>query len=181
MSSLLNRLAPDFARPALDGRRFSLSEWRGHVAVINFWSAECPWSRRADVLLVYRLLSWDKKGVRVVGVASNINEPETEILYEAQHRHVTFPIVIDAEHQIADLYRAETTPHFFVTDRQGIVRYAGALDDATYKQRDAKTFYLDHAVSALLDNRLPDPATTVPYGCALVRQPTADSSALIPR
>ena len=53
----LNRLAPDFTLSVVDGSRMSLSDWRGFIVVINFWSAECPWSRRADVLLVYRQLT----------------------------------------------------------------------------------------------------------------------------
>jgi hypothetical protein len=139
--------------------------------VVNFWSAECAWSRRADVLLVHRSLTWETKGVRVVGVAANANEPESEIRYEIENRHLRYPVVVDFDHRVADLYKAETTPHFFVLDRQGITRYIGALDDATQTARDARVFYLDKAVAALLDNRLPNPAHTPAHGCAIVRQP----------
>jgi peroxiredoxin len=166
----LNRLAPDFTLSVVDGGRLSLSDWRGLVVVINFWSAECAWSRRADVLLVYRLLTWESKGVRVVGVASNGNESESEIRYEMQNRHLNYPVVIDSDHRMADLYKAETTPHFFVLDRQGLARYVGALDDATAEVRDARTYYLDRAVTALLNNRSPEPTFTPAYGCTLVRQ-----------
>ena len=174
MSGLLNRLAPDFVLPALTGGRLALSEWRGYVVVLTFWSAECAWSRRADVMLVYRQLTWHPKGVRIMGIVSNINEPQTEISYEAESRHVKYPILFDIEHKIADLYKAETTPHFFVLDRQGVVRYTGAQDDATSKQREVKTNYLDRAVEAVLDNRLPNPAVTPPYGCAIIRQMPGD-------
>ena len=126
----LNRLAPDFTLSAVDGGRLSLSDWRGFIVIINFWSAECPWSRRADVLLVYRQLTWEAKGVRIVGVACNANESETEIRYEIANRHLRYPVVLDFDRRMTNLYKAETTPHFFVLDRQGIARYIGALDDA---------------------------------------------------
>jgi peroxiredoxin len=170
MSIWLNRLAPDFSLPMVEGGRFSLSAWRGFVVVVNFWSAECTWSRRADVLLVYRALTWEPKGVRIVGVACNANEPESEVRYEAQYRNLKYPVVLDTEQRVTNLYKAEMTPEFFVLDRQGTVRYTGALDNATPRSRDGRTLYLDMAVSALLADRMPDPASTPPFGCSIVRR-----------
>ena len=174
LKDMLNRFAPDFTLPIVGGGRFTLSDWRGNIVVLNFWSAECPWSRRADVVLVYRQLTWERKGVRMVGIDSNINEPETEIQFEALNRKVKFPILRDPDHAVADLYNAETTPHFFIVDRQGLIRYMGALDDSTYQKRRPKVMYTDQAVSALLDNRLPDPTFTPAYGCSIVRETTPE-------
>lgn len=36
-----NRTAPDFELPTLDGRKVRLSDYRGKVVVINFWSKTC--------------------------------------------------------------------------------------------------------------------------------------------
>lgn len=178
MSDLINRFAPDFSLSAVNGSRVSLSDYRGSFVVLTFWSAECPWSRRADVLLVYRSLSWTPKGVNIVGVASNVTETENEIAHEIEKRGIRYPVLLDLEQSVADAYKAQTTPHFFVLDKRGIVRYTGALDDASFKQPRPKVLHLDRAVAALLENRTPDPAVTLPYGCAIVRQaPTeADTS-----
>jgi peroxiredoxin len=172
MSIWLNRLAPDFTLPnAVGGERISLSSFRGHIVIVSFWSAECPWSRRADVLLVYRLLTWKAQGVRAVGVDSNVVEPEAQIRHEIDYRLLSYPIGLDVGHRVADLYRAETTPHLFVVDREGLVRYAGAPDDATAEAREPRVIYLDQAVSALLADRRPEPALTPAYGCPIVREP----------
>jgi hypothetical protein len=87
--------------------------------------------------------------------------------------------VFDVEQKVADLYRVEMTPHFFVVDRQGMVRYNGALDDADYVHRRPKVIYLDQAVTALLENKTPNPATTPPYGCPIVRTLAPESGASI--
>jgi len=80
------------------------------------------------------------------------------------------PLVLhDARHQVADLYGAKTTPHFFVVDPQGILRYQGALDDTTFRKRTPSRFYLRQAVEAMLEGRSPDPGQTTPYGCTIVR------------
>jgi hypothetical protein len=55
-------------------------------------------------------------------------------------------------------------------DAQGVVRYAGALDDATFRRREARVFYLENAVAAVLAGRNPEPAETPAYGCAIVKR-----------
>jgi hypothetical protein len=63
-----------------------------------------------------------------------------------------------------------TTPHTFIVDREGILRYRGAVDDVTFRQRKAMRFFLEEAVEALLDGHLPEVAETPAYGCAIVRE-----------
>jgi hypothetical protein len=78
-------------------------------------------------------------------------------------------VLLDEDHAVADLYGAATTPHFFVVDAEGVLRYAGALDDVTFRQKTPTRQFLAEAVAALLEGRLPDPAQTPGYGCAIVR------------
>ncbi len=170
MSNLLNRFAPDFMLPAVGGGRFALADWRGQIVVMNFWSAECPWSRRADVALVYRQLSWEPKGVRIVGLACSANETDVQVRSEAEARHLKYTMLYDLNQNVATLYQVRTTPHFFVIDRQGYVRYCGALDDVNRKGQKPSTIYLDEAVSALLANRPPNPLTTAPFGSPLANR-----------
>ena len=80
------------------------------------------------------------------------------------------PLVLrDAHQQVAELYGAQTTPHLLLVDRKGILRYQGAFDDVTFRQRRPTRSYLRQAVEAIQAGRDPDPAQTPPYGCALVR------------
>jgi len=168
MGNLLNHFAPEFKLPIVGGGRFSLAEWRGHIVVLNWWSANCPWSRRADVAVVYRQLSWDPKGVRVLGIASNRNETEKDIRAEAQSRRIKYPVAYDGDLGVANLYEAKTTPHFVVLDEQMYVRYVGALDDVTRPGQKPTTIYVDEAVTALLANRPPNPLTTADFGTPIV-------------
>ena len=69
----------------------------------------------------------------------------------------------------SDLYAAVTTPHPYVLDQDGILRYQGALDDVTFRQRTPTRFYLRQAVEAVLAGHAPEPAQTSPYGCTIVR------------
>jgi peroxiredoxin len=171
-TDMVNRPAPDFSLPLVGGGRLALYELRGSVVVIHFWSAECPWSRRADLVLVYRQMMWERRNVRTVGVACNVNEPESEIKYEADLRRVKYPIVMDALQETTLAYRVQNTPHFVVLDPRGILRYSGALDDGSATHRLPKTRFLDLAIDAVLKDQAPNPAVTRTYGSALVRPPS---------
>ncbi len=159
--------APDFTLPDLKGNPHSLSAYRGRVVVVNFWSAECPWAKRADEALTGYRSTWGDD-VILLSVASNANEPPELLARVSAERGL--PVVLqDASQRVADLYGAETTPHLYVIDREGILRYQGALDDVTFRRREATRAYLEKAVATVLGGRLPDPEQTLPYGCSLVR------------
>jgi len=160
-------LAPDFELPDLEGKLFRLSDWRGKIVVVNFWSAECPWAEKADRELNEYQSAWGEE-VSLWSVVSNANESRDLLLKAAVERGLPF-VLHDANQQIADLYGALTTPHLFILDRGGILRYQGAFNDVTFRQRTPTRHYLREAVEALMDSRNPDPAQTQSYGCSIVR------------
>jgi peroxiredoxin len=164
----LNEPAPDFQLSDLQGIRHRLMDYRGKIVVLNFWSAECPHSERTDRYLLELLDGWQAQVV-ILPVASNRNETMQLVEEAAQARHM-YPVLIDSESFVADLYEAQTTPHVFVVDRDGILRYRGAVDDITFRQRQATRFFLREAVEALLAGRQPDVGETPAYGCAIVRE-----------
>ncbi len=105
----------------------------------------------------------------MLSIAANRSESVREVEKVATTRRLP-TVLIDAEHIVADLYGAQTTPHAYVVDRDGILRYCGAVDDVTFRQRKATRFFLEEAVEALLDGRLPELTETPAYGCAIVRE-----------
>lgn len=162
-----NQPAPDFSLPDLSGQSHSLDDYRGQVVLLNFWSAECPHAARVDNELLADLRQWGSR-VRLIAIASNAHEPRELIARMAVERGL--PLVLhDPQGEAADRYAAQTTPHLFLIDGSGILRYQGAYDDSTFRQRTPMRFYVRQAVQALLDGQSPDPAETSPYGCAIVR------------
>jgi peroxiredoxin len=164
---LIGQPCPDFSLPDLNGSDHHLSDYRNRIVIVNFWSAECPHVARTDRSIQACAAQWGERVV-VLPVDSNSNESGAAIAAVAgEHR---LPLVlVDENHQVADLYGAQTTPHIFVIDPQGILRYRGAVDDVTFRHREATRYYLEEAVEALLDGRLPEISTTAGYGCTIVR------------
>lgn len=158
---------PHFTLFDLQGQPHSLSSMSGKVVVLNFWSAECPWSARVDQEIKPFLEHWGNQ-VAWWLVAANANEPPDVLLRAAQER-CTGPVLLDARHAVADLYGAQTTPHLFVIDARGILRYQGSFDDVTFRRRMPTRGYVVEAVEALLSARLPEICETPPYGCTILR------------
>ena len=164
----LNQPAPEFELPDLQGIPHKLSDDRGKIVIVNFWSAECPHSERTDQYLVCLLEQWSGEVV-MLSIAANRNESAQGVAEAAKTRGVP-RVLIDAQHTVADLYEALTTPHAFVVDRGGILRYRGAVDNITFRQREATRFFLQEAVEALLHEQLPALNETPAYGCVIVRE-----------
>jgi peroxiredoxin len=164
----INFPAPDFELPDLDGALHRLSDYRGRIVVLNFWSCECPHSERTDHAIMAMVVQWGRE-VSLLSIASNRIETLEAITQAAGARHLPL-VLIDRDDTVADLYEAVTTPHIFLIDREGVLRYRGAVDDVSFRVRRPTHFYLDEAVEALLGGRLPALAETPAYGCTIVRE-----------
>ncbi len=164
----INQPAPDFELPDLEGGFHSLRDYRGRIVVVNFWSCKCPHCERTDRDIMAMFEGW-RGEVVMLSIAANGNESAKALKKAAAARHLP-KVLVDAKHIVADLYDAQTTPHVFVIDREGILRYRGAVDDITFRQRTPSRYFLDEAVEALLAGSIPPAEDSPAYGCAIVRE-----------
>jgi len=157
--------APDFELPDVDGRSHRLASQRGRLTVLNIWSAVCPWTERTDasVIEAARL-----SGADLWSIAVNADEAVDQVRRVAAERRLPL-VLLDSDRRVADAYGAAATPHVFVVDAQGILRYQGAPDDARFRDPEPRHRYLDDALQALRRGESPDPTTTSAHGCAIVR------------
>jgi peroxiredoxin len=163
----INSPAPDFLLGGIDGHKYRLEKYRGSIVILCFWSAKCPTSDRVD----QALRQWPEalsSEAEIFRIASNADESEKEILEEARKRFDD-SVLLDPGHQVADLYQAKITPEFFLIDREGILRYHGGFDDATFRHRLAQHQYLEGALRSVLAGQTPNPAETSVSGCTIVR------------
>jgi peroxiredoxin len=113
-------LAPDFAVPDLSGQAVRLSGLRGKVVLLNLWTTWCPpcreempsmeklYQRLRDRGFVLLAVSQDEGGKEAV-------EPFVRDL------GLTFPVLVDPEHQVGDRYQVWGYPESFIIDREGRV------------------------------------------------------------
>ena len=153
----------------LSGDSIRLSTFKDQLTILNFWSIECPWSRHYDDYFHKRAAEWAEAGINTLFVNSNVNESADESRTFAQSLAIAHPVLIDPDSEVADLFGVQTTPHVYIINGDGVVIYQGAVDDRSFRQREATVNYLDAAVDALLNgNELPTTDTPA-YGCTIVR------------
>ena len=164
----INEPAPEFELPDLQGNQHKLSDYRGRNVIVNFWSCECPHAERTDKLIM-DLLAKSNGDVELLSIASNQNESVKSVEETVRARSLP-TVLLDGGHVVADLYEAVTTPHVFVVDREGILRYRGAVDDVTFRQRKSTRFFLEEVIGSLLKGDLPALTEMPAYGCTIVRE-----------
>lgn len=170
MTAELNKPAPDFELPDLDGNAYQLSEYRGQVVVVDFWSAECPISREYDEYFNELTERFDSDEVALLAVDSNVYGDETILTTAVETRDLHFPVLRDAGNEIADDYGAKTTPHVFIVDREGVLRYRGHVDDRSWQQKEPTTNYVIPVVEALLEDEEPPIQQSDHFGCTINRR-----------
>jgi len=165
----VGQTAPDFTLRDQDGQRHRLQSLRGKIVVLEWTNPQCPFVKRHYDADTMTDLAADLPGDQVVWMAidsSNFITPAASRRWRAAES-IPYPILQDPSGEVGRRYGARTTPHMFVIDGQGKVRYAGAIDDDAYGRDDDPDNHVADAVRALLAGRAPNPSSTTPYGCSV--------------
>jgi peroxiredoxin len=113
--------APDFTLAQLDGgKTFRLSDLRGHIVVMEFWATWCGPCRFSTPSLDTMSRRYQGKAVAVLLI--NQGESEQTIRDWVAGRFVA-PILLDADHRVAQQYGVSGIPQVFVVDAQGQIVY----------------------------------------------------------
>lgn len=113
--------APDFTLKSLDGENLRLKEYRGQVVLINFWASWCGPCRQEMPLLDRIHQRYEDAGFAVLGV--NVEGQVAPAQEIADKTGVTFPVLVDENQKVSELYHLEAMPSSVVVDRDGVVRY----------------------------------------------------------
>lgn len=137
--------APEIGLADLAGRQVTIASLRGRVVIVDFMASWCE--PCADSMPVYQRLyqQYEARGLTIVGVSQD-RAVDNARQFATRH-HVTFPIVFDGSHAVANRYRPPRMPTAYVVDRGGIVRHV----HQGYTASHAAT--IEAEVRALLDAR----------------------------
>lgn len=168
--------APAFTIKDATGKEHSLSDYKGRIVVLQWINPDCPVCRHVTSSgLVNAMLDdlekIDKDLVYLTVNSTHYMKPDTSVAYLAKHK-VKAPTLIDQDGTLGHLYGARTTPHVFVIDDKGILRYQGAFNDDRRgsKGKDAMN-YAVNAVRQIKAGETVSPDSTKSYGCSVKYKP----------
>ena len=128
-SYALNKQSPDFEITLLNGKQFKLSEHKGEIILLNFWASyckPCQWEMPAFEKI---WLKYQNQNILIVGIA--LSDTKTNIDRFLEEVNVTYPIAIDDQHEIGDLFQITSLPTTIIINPEGIVtRRLGVANEA---------------------------------------------------
>ena len=114
--------APDFTLDLLGGDKVSLSDLRGKVVLVNFWTSWCPPCRLEMPAIEKTYRSYKDLGFVVIGLNLTAQDSEQAAAEFAKEVGITFPIALDRDNAVGNLYRNTALPTSFFIDRNGVIR-----------------------------------------------------------
>ncbi|HEY1875522.1 MAG TPA: TlpA disulfide reductase family protein [Steroidobacteraceae bacterium] len=135
--ALLGQAAPDFALHAVAGENVRLSEHRGEVVVLSFWSSRCTSCRTQLAALNRSLATYASAGLSVYGVG--VDDDPVQAQEFARSAGVGFALLLDPAKTVSRSYQVDNLPMTVLIDRNGTVRYVvrdyGAASSTVYLQQ----------------------------------------------
>ncbi|WP_026907288.1 peroxiredoxin family protein [Paucisalibacillus globulus] len=117
----VGNIAPDFQLQTLEGDNVKLSDFRGERVMLNFWATWCP-PCRAEMPDM-KQFHQDKD---VVILAVNLTDAEKDLQQVedfVNEYELTFPILLDENIEVAELYMIQPIPTSFMIDSNGLIHY----------------------------------------------------------
>ncbi len=166
--------APGFTLTDTDGKTHNLSDFEGKVVVLEWFNPECPFvvkhhaknSTMAD-------LSNEFVGDEVVWVAINSGAPgkqgsglELNKKMKSEWK-ISYPILLDESGQVGKMYGAKTSPHMYIIDKDGTLKYQGAIDNNPSATTLGDVNFVEQALNEVLAGETVTTAETKPYGCSV--------------
>ncbi|MFN8543107.1 MAG: TlpA disulfide reductase family protein [Candidatus Binatia bacterium] len=113
-----NDLAADFVLPDLKGQAVRLSALRGKVVLVNVWTTWCPPCREEMPSMERLFQKMAGRDFQLLAVSEDEGEPATVEEF-VRTMQVSFPVLLDPEHQVGDRYGVWGYPETFIVDRAG--------------------------------------------------------------
>jgi peroxiredoxin len=170
--------APGFALAnAVDGKTVRFAPGDGKLSVVVFTCNQCPYAKAFEDRIVALGNEYRKRGVVFYALDSNDDaayavETMGEMKSRATEKHYPYPYLKDGDSRIARAYGARVTPHIFVVDGTGVIRYRGYVDDSA-RAEERQHAGLHDALDSLLTGKNVTVASTKAFGCTIKFKPAA--------
>jgi len=169
----IGKKGPAFQLIGTDGEKHALKDFvkKSEATVVVFTCNSCPYSKGYEPVLLEMAKSYTDKPVSFVLINSNSVEVQPKDSYElmverAKQKKYSFPYLYDETQEVAGAYGAQRTPHVFLLDGKGVLRYRGRIDDDMDRSK-VQSHDLMGAIDALLAGEEVPVAATKAFGCTI--------------
>lgn len=170
--------APDFSLGDANGARHALSQYRGKVVVLEWNNPECPFVGKhyGSGNMQAQQAEARADGVVWLTINSGADGKQGHLDAAAAQAYVAkvggkqAAYLLDTDGTVGKLYGARTTPHMYVIDALGVLRYMGGIDSVpSTDQGDIAraTQYVRQALGEIKAGKAVGAPVSQPYGCSV--------------
>lgn len=174
----VDKPAPDFTAMTASGEKVSLHDYKGKTVVLEWTNADCPFVKKHYgsgnmQAMQEKYTKDDTVWLSVVSSAEGKQgfvTPEEAKKLTKERDAMPTDIVLDPKGEVGKLYGAKTTPHMYVIDPKGTLRYMGAIDSirsADPADIPKATNYVEQAMMELASGKKVSEPVTQAYGCSV--------------
>jgi peroxiredoxin len=176
--AVIGQAAPGFMLVDSNGKKQSLSDYKGKVVVLEWTNFDCPFVHKWYGSGNMQKVQADAVSKGVVWLSINSSAPGNQGFFEgpdltnriAKEGSKATAYLLDPKGTVGKSYGAKTTPNMFVINKDGVLVYEGAID--SIKSADAEDIaksenYVKAAVDATLAGKPVATPKTEPYGCGI--------------
>ncbi len=168
-SAQINRKLPAFAVKTIQNKGFTNASFAGKIGVFVLADTQCPCVQAVEERLKNLSKRYGKNGVRVVYVFSKPGERALDVARFMQNHQIPFPAVVDRDQRLLKMLDGKCSSEIYVTDKKGVLRYHGRVDDATFNPKAVKKRDLERAIVQISRNQKVTKPEVPAMGCAIPR------------
>lgn len=169
--------ATDFKLTDATGKTVQLSDFKGKTVVLEWNNPGCPFVQRHYEGNMQKTQAAAKAG-GVVWLTINSGAPGKQgymqgaeaTKWVADKKASPAHYLLDPKGVVGKGYAAKTTPHMYIIDGAGVLRFQGGIDDKPAARVEEMGSARNHVLAALNELKAGKPvsvAQTTPYGCSV--------------
>jgi len=137
MPAEISGVAPGFTLVDMNGRLVSLADFKGKVAILDFWATWCPPCRREIPDFIKLQSEYGSKGAQIVGIA--LDQPN-KIKTFVKDNGMNYPVLLGTNEVAANYGGVEAIPTTFIIDKSGniVAKYEGFRSKETFESQIKK-------------------------------------------
>lgn len=134
-------LSPDFNLPATAGDFHQLSDHRGKVIMINFWTSWCPYCKTEMPAMQRVYLDYQDQDFTILAINATYEDNQAKAETFIRENQLTFPTLLDIDGTVTRQYQVHSFPTTFFIDRSGVINeviIGGPISEALMRTRIEK-------------------------------------------